>query len=361
MRQKQTRTGWPMRWLVASVIMSLLIFLTGCLPQAPMNPGSLKVTLLHDPGGRGDRAFNDMASNGADWAKAELGDRVNLQTFAVSNGGDNRELLLRLQGESKTNLVICASYTFTKPVQEVAKDFPETTFVVIDGYIPDLAADGNILCLRFREQEGSYLVGAAAAMQSTTGKVGFIGGADNDVIHKFEAGFVAGAHAINPAIAVYVDYIGPDVKAFQNPDRAEELALHQYDFGTDVIYTAAGGSGAGVIKAAEARKKLVIGVDSDQSMMVSPGQRPYILTSMIKRVDLGVYEIIKAALQGELKGGYMELGIPENGVGYAVNEYNQAKVGPMNRRLEAIQNDIVSGSIQVPDEPAGRRRSARGI
>ena len=304
--------------------------------------------MIFNVGGRGDNSFNDMAYAGLERAMQEFGDKVTVKYFEPSSGGDNLELLLRLQGQSKANLVIGVGIMFADPIKKVARDFPNTKFAVIDGFIPNITTESNITCFQFREQEGSFLMGAAAALKSNNGKVGFVGGMLNPVIERFEAGYIAGAKHINPQIIVLSDYIGTNAGAFVNPDKGNELALNQYANGANIVYHASGASGLGVIAAAESQKKLVIGVDSDQSLTSPIEQRHYILTSMIKRVDTAIYDAIKLAVNKELKGGYEEFGLKEGGIGYAENEYNKALLADIKNKLEETKTNIIDGSIKVP-------------
>ena len=237
---------------------------------------------------------------------------------------------------------------FTDAIRKVAKDFPQTKFALVDGYVPDLKAESNVTCLLYREQEGSFLVGAMAAMKTSTGKIGFIGGMQIPLIEKFEAGYAAGAKHVKQEVIVLSDYIGTTGDAFKDPVKGKELALKQMGAGADILFHASGSSGLGVLEAVVAQKKLFIGVDSDQSLNAGENQRPYILTSMLKRVDVAVQDSIRKAESRSFKGGYQEFGVKENGVGYADNEYNRGTVAPLKSQLEEIRNRIIAGNIKIP-------------
>jgi len=311
-------------------------------------PEPVKVGLVFDVGGRGDLSFNDMAYDGLMQAKDEYGDEIKVEYLEPSGGGENREQLLRTLAEEGYDLIIGVGFLFTEHVATVSNEFPELNFALVDGYIGDLNEDSNAVCLLFQEHEGSFLVGAAAAMATETDMIGFIGGMQSPLIEKFEVGFTAGAKYVNPDIEVLVDYIGTTGEAFRDPVKAKELALAQYNAGADIIYHASGASGTGVFEAAVAQDKLAIGVDADQSLTASETQRDYILTSMLKRVDVAVYQTVKAQMEGTFAGGYHVFGLADSGVGYAVNEYNDAMIAPYTDKLEELKGKVISGEISVP-------------
>lgn len=333
------------------ILLTLPLLLSGCLkmPQATGtgNTRNMKVSVLFSEGGRGDLSYNDMAHMGAEKAKADFGNAIDVKYFDFTS---NYDFLLRLQGQNSMDLVIViGGFGYVDSIMKIAQEFPKTIFVVIDGYIPDLKEDDNITCINFKEQEGSFLVGAIASLKSKSGKIGFIGGMKRPEIEKFEAGFTAGAKYIKPEIIITSDYIGDDLSAFKNIGKGEELAKMQYENDVDVIFHAAGASGFGVISAAEKQKRWVIGVDTDQALLLPAEQRPYILTSMIKKVDTAVYSAISASLKKEIKGGYIMYGIAEDGVGYAKNQYNAAEIKDIKETVEKIKAKIIEKEIIVPD------------
>jgi len=307
-----------------------------------------KVAVIFDKGGQGDKGFNDMAFAGLQRARRELGDQIATTTFEASSGGDNRELIMRLEAENGADLVIGVGHTFAAPVVRVATEHPGTHFAVIDGYIADLRPESNVTCLLFRAEEGSFLVGEAAAMKSKTGSIGFIGGMEGPLIQSFEAGYFAGARYVNPNIVIISDYIGRTVDAYFDPDTARKLSTKQYDAGADIIFAAAGASGEGVLDAAVQAEKLMIGVDQDRSMNSPPDRSHHILTSMVKRIDNVVYTTILSAQQGKLVGGYMERGLADNAVGYAENYYNGHHLENIKARLDETRQFIIDKKIVPP-------------
>ncbi|HXF83663.1 MAG TPA: BMP family ABC transporter substrate-binding protein [bacterium] len=333
--------------LAAAVLLLLLV--VWAAPGAPATAQAKKwrVGIVYDVGGRGDLSFNDMAYAGLARAAKEFGAQIEARDLEPTAGGENREELLRLLAGERFDLIIGIGFLFTDSITRVAKDYPELKFGIVDGFIPDLK---NVAALLFAEHEGSFLVGAAAALKSKTGKIGFVGGMKIPLIEKFEAGYIAGAKYVKPSITVYSDYAGTTGEAFRDPVKGKELALAQYDRGADIIYHASGGTGIGVFEAAVARKKLAIGVDADQSLTVKPDQRSQILTSMMKRVDVAVYETIKATINGRFRGGVQVFGLKQGGVGYAVNDYNRKMIQDIIPRLEALKKDIIAGKIVVPDD-----------
>jgi len=333
-----------------AVILVATVFISGCgkkeEPKAAEGAKKIRVGLVFDVGGRGDKSFNDSAYAGLEKAQKDFGDKVEIKYLEPTAGGENREQLVRLLAQEKYDVIIGVGFIFTDTITKVAKDFPQTKFGLIDGYVPDLKDDSNISCLLFKDQEGSFLVGAAAALKSKTGKVGFVGGMPIPTIEKFEAGYIAGAKYVNPNIVVMSDYIGTTGDAFKDPVKGKELALKQIKDGADVVFHASGASGIGVLEAAAAEKVLAIGCDSDQSLTATDKQ--YVLTSMLKRVDTSVYETIKSLLDNNFKGGYHEFGAKDNGVGYAENEFNKDLLKDITPKLEEIKAKIISGEIKVP-------------
>lgn len=335
-----------------AVLLVLTSFISGCgkkeAPLAAEGSKKVKVGLVFDVGGRGDKSFNDAAYAGLEKARGDFGDKVEIKYLEPAGGGENREQLVRLLAQEKCDVIFGVGFIFTETIAKVAKEFPQTKFGLVDGYVSDLKDSSNISCLLFKDHEGSFLVGAAAALKSKSGKVGFVGGMQIPTIEKFEAGYMSGAKFVNPNIEVVSDYIGTTGEAFKDPVKGKELALKQIKYGVDVVYHASGASGIGVLEAAASQKALAIGVDSDQSLTATEAQRPYILTSMLKRVDTAVYDTIKSVIDKNFKGGYQEFGLKDNGVTYAENEYNKSLINDIKPRLEEIKGKIISGEIKVP-------------
>jgi basic membrane protein A len=312
---------------------------------AGTTPASSDVTagVAFDTGGRGDGTFHDSAARGLDQAVSELGvKKIELEATKDEDRKTNLELL----ATQNANPIIGVGFLFTDPMTEVAAAHPDTTFGIVDSVV-DLP---NVRSLVFAEEQGSFLVGAAAALKSESGHIGFIGGQEIDLIKKFEAGYIAGAKAVNPDIVVDSKYLGPagDNSACGNVAGAKEIAKGWYDAGADVIYTAAGGSGAGTIQAAVEADKWAIGVDSDQYLTASADEQKHILTSMLKRVDVAVFQTIKAVADGDTKGGVIVFDLKVDGVGYATSG---GFVDDIKDKLDAYKADIVSGKIVVPTKP----------
>jgi basic membrane protein A len=366
--------------LLALLIVLMAIAVLGCKKKeeaaAPEGP-KYKIGICFDIGGRGDQSFNDSAYHGMvmlaeryngyikdDPSNVDHGKDTELKYLEPKAGGQDREQLLRALAEDGYQLIIGVGFLFTDSITKVAADFPDQHFGIIDGYVPDLTADSNITCLSFAEHEGSFLVGAIAGMMNKGGKVGFIGGMDIPLIHKFQGGFYAGVMYVNPELrkpnALLGQYCGKDPTAFNDPKTAESIAVNFYRQGATIIYHAAGGSGAGLFKAARDLDKWAIGVDSDQGLIYATSDNSeeramaeHILTSMLKRVDNAVFLTGQELIQsGDVKGGYDEFGLADDGVGYAVNEYNQKVLDPVRADVDQIKQKIIDGEIKVPDDDA---------
>ena len=324
---------------------------------------SFNVGLTFDIGGRGDQSFNDSAAAGIDRAVDELG--ITFSEAEPNADGSNRAELLQLQADGSA-LVIGVGFLFAGDVATVAAENPDTNFAVIDDAMLNFEADppapvcDNCAGLTFAEEQGSFLVGAAAALNSQTGTVGFIGGVGGfGLIEKFQAGFEAGAKAVNPDITIIPQYItmAPDFDGFFAADRAKEIALAMYDQGADVIYHAAGGSGAGLFEAAKERseasgsKVWAIGVDSDQYFTSSEEVRDYILTSMLKRVDVAVFEITKAQQEGSFAAGNTVYDLSVDGVGYSTS--GDFLTAEQIATIDDYKQQIIDGAIEVPTVPEG--------
>ena len=299
----------------------------------------LKVALVLDRGGKDDKSFNASAYEGATEAKKKLG--ITLKYVEASD--DNAfEPLLRAFAQKDFDLIIGIGFAQKESIAKAAAQFPQRHFAIVDAEVDA----PNVRSLLFEEHEGAYIVGAIAALTSKTGKVGFVGGMDVPLIRRFEMGYEAGAKKINPRITVLDNYCGVTSAAWNNPPKGKELGLAQYDAGADVIFAAAGASGFGVFDAAEERKKFAIGVDSNQNW-IKPG---LILTSMLKRVNLAVYATIEEAKAGKFTGGVKRFGLPDKGVDYAVDQYNE-KILPesVRQRADELKAEIIAGKIVVPD------------
>ena len=320
--------------------------------------GAKKVGVVYDIGGRGDQSFNDSAAAGLEAAKKELGDKVQVKELEPNADGSNRKELMDSLADDGYGLIIGVGFLFSEDIAKSAKESPDTTFAVVDGF-DDLCTqpDKNLLCIGFQEEQGSFLVGAAAALKTKSNIVGFVGGQQGQgLIEKFQAGYEAGVKYIadrdGKSIKVLVDYAGNTPEAFRNPAKGKELALKQIGQGADVIYHASGGTGAGVFAAAASKQKYVIGVDSDQSLTASPAEQKWILTSMLKRVDNAVQKTIANYVDGSFKGGIQTFGLKEGGIDYAQNQYNKELLGDIPTTLDELKQKIIDGEIKVPTKPA---------
>ena len=295
--------------------------------------------VVFDMGGKFDKSFNEAAFNGAERFKADTG--IQYRDFEVTNPS-MREQALRNMARRGAQVVVAMGFAQAAAVETVAQEFPDTKFTLID-MVVDLP---NVQSVVFKEHEGSFLVGMAAAMASKTGKVGFVGGMDIPLIRKFALGYVEGAKHVNPDIEIFQNMTGTTPAAWNDPTKGGELARSQFDRGADVVYAAAGGTGIGVYQAAKDAGKLAIGVDSNQNYL-HPGT---MLTSMIKRVDVAVYESFKAAREGNWQGGIQVLGLAEDGVGWALDEHNRGLISAeIEAAVEQAREDIIAGNIAVSD------------
>jgi basic membrane protein A len=314
-----------------------------------------KVGLIFDVGGQGDLSFNDSAFRGLEAAKEELGDQIEVRDLSPNNDGSNRRELIDGLIDEDYGLIIGVGFAFSEDMAAAAEEYPDLSFAVVDGFGCEAE---NLRCLNFKEHEGSFLVGAAAALKTESEIVGFVGGQEGDLIEKFQAGYEAGVEWVNENegrnVEVLVDYAGNTVQAFQDPAAGRELALKQVDGGADVLYHAAGLTGNGMIQVAAEEEVLAIGVDSDQSLPDEfAEQRPYILTSMLKRVDNSVQKTIEDFVAGGFEGGVEFLGLAEGGVDYAQNEYNGELLGDLPATLDDLKQQIVDGGITVPETVEG--------
>ena len=304
----------------------------------------VRVGLAYDIGGRGDQSFNDAAAAGLDRAKEEFGVDANEAEAGAGESDAAKEERLRVLASSGFNPIIAVGFAYSGPLATVAEEFPDVNFAIVD----DADATGdNIANLVFAEEEGSFLVGAAAALKSETGNIGFIGGVQVPLIAKFEAGYRAGAEAVNPDIQVQTTYLTqpPDFTGFGDPAKGRTAAEGMFDAGADVVYHAAGGSGGGLFEAAEAAGTLAIGVDSDQYQTAPEGVRDVIMTSMVKKVDVAVFDYIESVVNGEPKTGETVYDLEADGVGYSTSG---GQVDDIEDQLEEFKQQIIDGEITVP-------------
>jgi basic membrane protein A len=319
-----------------------IILVFYCLVASFAQASEFRVGLVLDKGGRDDKSFNAAAYKGLMEAKEKLKLSDKSVKYVEATDDNAFDTLLRSFAQKKYDLIISIGISQVDPLKKVAAKYPDRHFAIVDGEVKE----PNVKSLLFEEHEGSYIVGAIAAMTSKTGKVGFIGGMDIPLIRRFETGYAAGAKAINPKIKIVTNYVGVTADAWNNPAKAKELAVSQYGSGVDIIFSAAGASGSGLFDAAEEKKKLAIGVDSNQNW-VKPG---YVLTSMVKRVDEAVFNTIKEAHEGKFTAGTQRFGFANKGVDYTLDSHNEKVLTPaVRKRAEELKEKIMSGKIVVPD------------
>lgn len=300
---------------------------------------SIKVGLVLDRGGKDDKSFNSAAYEGAQRAVKNL--KIDLK-YVEATDLQSIESIHRSFAKKNYDLVIGIGFAQGDAVKKVASQFPKIKFAVVDAEV-NLP---NVASLLFEEHEGSYLVGALAAMKTKSQTLGFIGGMDIPLIRRFEMGFKAGAEKINPKIKMISNFVGVTPDSWNNPPKAKELALSQISQKADVIFVAAGASNSGVFDAIEERNILAIGVDSNQNG-IKPGK---ILTSMLKRVDTAVFDIIAKTLDSKFVAGTLRFGLSTGGVDYALDEFNKSLITEdMKKKLSELKSDIIAKKITVPD------------
>jgi len=309
--------------------LGLLALALAATTQAHAQPA-----VVYDMGGKFDKSFNEAAYNGIERWKKETG--KNYLEFEIANE-TQREQALRRMAERGASPIIAIGFSQASGVEKIAKEFPKLNFAIIDMVVNQ----PNVQSVVFKEQEGSFLVGLMATMASKTGKVGFVGGMDIPLIRKFQCGYEQGAKFANPKTEVFANMTGTTGAAWSDPGRGAELAKAQFAKGADVVFAAAGGTGIGVYQAAKDSGKLAIGVDSNQNHL-QPGT---MLTSMLKRVDVAVYNVAKGH-----KAGLSVLGLKEGGVDVAIDQHNEKMVTPaMRKAVDDARAAIVSGKVKVAD------------
>ncbi len=309
----------------------------------------IKVGMAYDVGGRGDQSFNDSAAAGLDQAVEEFGMDSEESEAEDGEAETAREERLRTFAEAGYNPIIAVGFAYSASVAKVAPEYPDVNFAIIDD---EVAAGDNIANLVFAEEQGSFLVGAAAALKSEAGQIGFVGGVETPLIQKFEAGYIAGAEAVDPEIQVDSTYLTqvPDFSGFADPAKGKTAAQGMFDGGADIVYHAAGGSGGGVFEAAaEAGEgNWAIGVDSDQYETADPSVQDVILTSMLKNVNVAVYEYLTAVNDGDVPSGVTRYDLAVDGVGYSTSG---GFVDDITDQLDDYKQQIIDGEIEVPTTP----------
>lgn len=347
-----------------ALLAALALLTAACGPavDAAGDAGKVRVGVVFDPGGKDDRSFNAAAWNGlkcAETGRFQDGTSCGKPALGIvlrdvePGAPANIEPAMRAFAERHFDLIVGVGFAQAPIMETVARDYPDIRFAIVDGVI-DLP---NVASLVFKEHEGSYLVGVLAAKATRTRVIGFLGGMDIALIHRFYKGYEEGARSVDPAIRIVQNYVGVTDTAWNNPGKGKELALSQIARGADVIFTAAGNSGLGAFNAVEElgvdatgrATHFVIGVDSNQNML-KPG---FVLTSMVKRVDNAVYQITEDVVKGRFRGGFHVFGLEVDGVGYALDDFNRRLLPPEAfQAADQARQRIISGEIKVTDAMA---------
>lgn len=339
------------RWSGLPVVFAALGVLAVVLSLVPArrfhpasHPGAVRIGLVFDVGGRGDKSFNDSAYEGLVRAEKELGVEI---TYLEPSGSEDREAALRLFASRGYDLVVGVGFIFSSDVDAVARDYPGTSFACID-YAP--SAHGmppNVAALSFHEEEGSYLVGGVAGLLSKTKSVGFVGGMTGPLIRKFEAGYIAGVAAACPSCKVVVGYAGSTPDAYRDPAKGKAIAVSQIGAGVDVVYHASGATGHGVFEAAHDAHIFAIGVDSDQHDEMPD----VVVTSMVKRADVALFDTIREVKEKRFHGGFHAFGLREGGIDYVHEGPHASRIDPgVQAAIQKMRDDVVSGRVKVPTE-----------
>ena len=340
----------------AAVAMAAALTLSACGSDDGTEEGTdsgdaptsdVKVGMAYDVGGRGDQSFNDSAAAGLDQAVEEFGMESQESEAEDGEAESAREERLRTFADAGYNPIIAVGFAYAASVAKVSEEYPDVNFAIIDD--ASVEAD-NVASLVFAEEQGSFLVGAAAALKTETDQIGFVGGVETPLIQKFEAGYVAGAEAVNPDIEVDVTYLTqvPDFSGFADPAKGKTAAQGMFDNGADIVYHAAGGSGGGVFEAASESDNLAIGVDSDQYNTADPSVQDVILTSMLKNVNVAVYEYLSDVEAGDIPSGVTTYDLAVDGVGYSTSG---GFVDDITDQLDEFKQQIIDGEITVPTAP----------
>jgi basic membrane protein A len=319
-----------------------LALAAGAAAVTPAAAGEVEPVLVYDYGGKWDKSFNQAAFEGAERFRQETG--LGFRDFEIANE-TQREQILQTMARRGAALIVGVGFGHAVAIDKLARLYPKERFVLIDAVV-DLP---NVQSVVYREQEGCFLVGMLAALASQSGTIGFVGGMDAPVTRKYLGAFIQGARFVRPELVVLQTMVGTTADAWKDPPRGAELARSQLDRGADVIFAAAGASGLGVMQAVADAGKLSIGVDSNQNPL-HPGS---VLTSMIKRVDLAVYQSLMAAHDGSWHGGKLSLGLKEKALGWIIDDNNRALITPeMKARVDQAEADILAGRIVPVDVTA---------
>ncbi|MBB2742458.1 UNVERIFIED_ORG: basic membrane protein A [Microbispora rosea subsp. rosea] len=335
------------RAAMAGVVAVAVTAAAGCgggVETASSQTGSLRVGLVYDIGGRGDKSYNDAAAAGVDEAKRNMtGLRVREVEAAPGEPVVRKVERVRALAEAGYDPIIAVGYSYAPALARIAPKFPKTRFAIVD---EPTVSGPNITNLLFASEQGSFLIGAAAAMKSRTGDVGLVGGNRSPLVRKFEVGYVQGVKHVNPRARIRIAYLaGPhDLSGFERPDKAQKAARCMYRAGADVVYQVAGASGAGVFRAAKNAGAWAIGVDYDQAKSADPAVRHVILTSMIKRIDVAVYDYLADVADHTVRSGRVVYDLKLGGVDYTLTGGHITDIQP---RLEQLKQEIIHGRVKV--------------
>ena len=321
------------------LIVVFLLVVGGCKKKSSSVNTDFVPAVVFDMGGKFDKSFNQSAYRGAEQFKGETG--IIYREFEVTNPSQ-REQAIRRMAEKKSDLIIGIGFAQANAIDRVSKENPDLKFAIVDAEV----SNPNVQSILFKEQEGSFLVGMLAALRTKTDVISFVGGMDIPLIRAFACGFEQGAKYVNPQVRVVQNMTGNDPSAWNNPSKGSELAKSQFEQGSDIVFAAAGGTGVGVYQAAKDNGKFAIGVDSNQNYL-HPGT---MLTSMVKRVDVAVFQAMKTAKEGTWEGGVRVLGLKEGGVDWALDEHNKLLVSVEDKKqIENAKQAIIDGGITVVD------------
>ncbi len=332
---------------VLAAIALALLFLParkkeGAAPPITRDVGHARIGLVFDVGGRGDKSFNDGAYDGLERAARELGVEV---AYTEPSGAEDREAALRLFAAQGYDLVVGVGFIFSSDVNIVAAAYPKVHFACIDYAPPPTGIPPNVAGLWFHEEEGSFLVGAVAGLMTKTKHLGFVGGMTGPLIRKFEAGYEAGIKATCPSCVLHSAYAGTTPDAYRDPAKGKSLGIAQAAAGADIIYQAAGSTGHGVFEAVRESNIKGIGVDADQ-YDEAPG---FILTSMTKRVDVAVFETIRAVKEQRFEAGPHVFGLKDRGIDYVHQGTPGAGIpDDVKAQVDVLRQKIIAGEIVVP-------------
>jgi basic membrane protein A len=303
--------------------------------------------MAYDIGGVGDKSFNDSANAGLERVKAELNLEVKALSAKAGETDADKEARLKLLADGGFNPIVAVGFAYAPALEKVAPKYPDIKFGIIDDASSKLP---NVAGHTFAADQGSYIVGAAAALKSKTGTIGYVGGVQVPLLEAFRAGYTAGAKQAKPATKVVFKYLtqAPDFTGFNDPGKGKQAASSMYDNGADVIYQVAGGSGTGVFEAAKAANAMAIGVDSDQYNSAAANLKDVIISSMVKHVDVAVFDFVKSVGDDKFTAGDHKYDLSNGGIEYSTTG---GKIDDIKPQLEEIKAKLIDGTLKVPATP----------